>query len=171
MTARKVGDASKGKARPRPPRRQGPGREPEGERWYTVRGAAEYLGVSQPTIFRWMKEGTLSFYKMGGSTRFSREGLDAVIEKTVGSKEAEAAQGRCASCGHGILVGGRLQGTGRLYFRPDKTKFWVLADSMVNVSARVCAACGFVQLHADTAKLGKLRPEDERRSDEDTGEE
>jgi excisionase family DNA binding protein len=115
--------------------------------------------VSEPTIYRWMKDQTLSFYKIGGSTRFSREGLDAVIEKTTGRKEAEAAAGRCASCGHGVLIEGRLQGTGRLYFRPDRTKFWVFADSMVGLRARVCAACGFVQLHADTAKLTKLTPE------------
>src|SRR5689334_18797737 len=92
--------------------------------WFSVRDAAEYLGVSQPTIFRWMKDGLLSFYKVGGATRFSREGLDAVVEKTTGRKEAEAASGRCASCGHTMLVPGRLQGTGRLYFRPEKTKFW-----------------------------------------------
>jgi len=131
----------------------------EEKRWYSVQEAAEYLGVSQPTIFRWMKDGSLSFYKVGGSTRFSREGLDAVVEKTTGSKEAEAAAGRCAACGHSLLVEGRLQGTGRLYFHPDKTKFWVFSDSMVGLRARVCTACGFVQLHADVGKLGKLNPE------------
>ena len=127
--------------------------------WYSVREAAEYLGVSEPTIYRWMKDQVLSFYKVGGSTRFSREGLDAVIEKTTGRKEAESAAGRCASCGHGVLIDGRLQGTGRLYFRPDKTKFWVFADSMVGLRARVCAACGFIQMHADTSKLTRLTPE------------
>ena len=127
-------------------------------RWYSISGAAGYLGVSEPTIYRWMKDGLLSFYKVGGSTRFEREGLDAVIEKTTGLKEAEAAAGRCASCGHGILVDGRLQGTGRLYFKPDKTRFWVFAESTVKVRARVCAACGFIQMHADTEKLRRLRP-------------
>lgn len=126
--------------------------------WYSIREAAEYLGVSQPTIYRWMKDELLSFYKVGGSTRFSKEGLDAVIEKTTGRKEAEAVAGRCAACGHGVLVDGRLQGTGRLYFRPQKTKFWVFAESMVGLRARVCTACGFVQLNADTEKLKKLRP-------------
>lgn len=134
--------------------------EAAGGRWYSVRRAAEYLGVSQPTIFRWMKEGTLSFYKVGGSTRFSQEGLDAVIEKTTGRKEAEAAAGRCAACGHNLLVEGDLQGTGRLYFKPDKTKFWVLADSLVGLRARVCTACGFLQLHADVGKLRRLKPEE-----------
>src|SRR5687768_16977175 len=127
------------------------------EEWLSVREAAEYLGVSQPTIFRWMKDGLLSFYKVGGSTRFSQEGLDAVIEKTTGRKEAEAAAGRCASCGHGVLVPGQLQGTGRLYFKPDKTKFWTFEESMVATKASACAACGYIQLHTETGKLQRLK--------------
>jgi DNA-directed RNA polymerase subunit RPC12/RpoP len=107
-----------------------------------------------------MKEGTLSFYKVGGSTRFAQEGLDAVIEKTTGLKEAQNASGRCASCGHSVLVTGRLRGAGRLYFRPDKPRFWTLAEPMVPTQARVCAACGYIQLHADTGKLNKLKPKE-----------
>ena len=129
------------------------------KQWYSVRDAAEYLAVSQPTIFRWMKEGTLSFYKVGGSTRFSREGLDALIEKTTGIKEAEIVAGRCAACGHNVLIAGKLRGAGRLYFRPDKPRFWTFAEAMVPTQARVCAACGYIQLHADTKKLKKLKPE------------
>lgn len=137
-------------------------------RWYTVREAAEYLGISQPTIFRWMKEGVLSFYKVGGSTRFTQEGLDAVVEKTTGRKEAEAAAGRCASCGHAVLLDGRLQGTGRLYFHPDKTRFWVFEESLVPTRAKVCAACGYIQIHADVSKLSRLsRPKHEADAESD----
>jgi excisionase family DNA binding protein len=136
-------------------------RAPEVKNWYTVAEAADYLQVSQPTIFRWMKDATLSFYKVGGKTRFSREGLYAVIEKTTGRKEAQAAQGRCASCGHTSLLAGRLQGAGKLYFKPDKTKFWVSDHSLVPTSARVCPACGYLQVHVETGKLGRLRPEEE----------
>ncbi len=125
--------------------------------WFSIQEAGEYLGVSQPTIFRWMKQGVLSFYKVGGSTRFSKEGLDAVIEKTTGRKEAEAAAGRCASCGHSVLVEGKLQGNGYLYFRPAKTKFWTFEEALVPTKCRVCTACGYIQIHADTAKLGRLR--------------
>ncbi len=132
--------------------------EADGKRWYTIRDAAEYLGVSEPTIFRWMKEGALSFYKIGGSTRFSRDILDAVIEKTTGRKEAEAAAGRCAACGHTILIEGVFRGSGKMYFRPNQTKFWVFAESLVPTSARVCAACGTLQLRADTATLQRLAP-------------
>ena len=132
-----------------------------GKRWYSVRDAAEYLGVSEPTIFRWMKENLLSFYKIGGSTRFTREGLDSVVEKSTGRKEAEAVAGRCAVCGHTILIDGRIQGMHRLYFKPDHTKFWVLEESLVPTRARVCTACGHIQLRADTAKLNRLRPTEE----------
>lgn len=128
--------------------------------WYSVSEAAGYLGVSEPTIFRWMKQGTLSFYKVGGSTRFSKDGLDAVIQKTTGQREAEAVSGRCAACGHSVLLDGQLQGTGRLFFRPAKTKFWVFAEALVPTKARVCAACGYIQVHADTSKLRRLSPDD-----------
>ncbi len=128
------------------------------ERWYSVREAGEYLEVSRPTIFRWMKDGLLSFYKVGGSTRFTKEGLDAVIEKTTGQKEAEAVAGRCAACGHSMLLEGDLRGTGKLYFRPEKTRFWVFRESLVPTRARVCPACGYIQLHADTEKLKQLTP-------------
>ena len=124
--------------------------------WYTVREAAEYLGVSQPTIFRWMKDGTLSFYKIGAATRFSREGLDAVIEKSTGRKEAQKAAERCMACGHSRLVEGQLRGAGKLYFKPEESRFWVLSEAMVPTSARVCTACGLMQLYAGTDKLAKL---------------
>ena len=130
-------------------------------KWYSVNDAAAYLAVSRPTIFRWMKDGLLSYYKVGGSTRFSQEGLDALIEKNTGQKEAEAASGSCASCGHGVLIEGRLQSTGMVYFKPDRARFWVLSDSLVETQAKVCTACGHVQIHADTQKLRKLSPNDE----------
>ena len=140
--------------------------EAKEKQWYTVQEAAEYLGISQPTIFRWMKQGILSFYKVGNSTRFSREGLDAVVEKTTGLREAEATAGRCAACGHSVLVEGTMQGTGRLYFRPLKTKFWVFAEALVPTKCRVCTACGYIQIHADTGKLSRLSGESDERGEE-----
>jgi excisionase family DNA binding protein len=127
--------------------------------WYSIPEAADYLGVSEPTIYRWMKKGLLSFYKVGGSTRFTKEGLDAVVEKTTGRKEAEAAQGRCTACGHNVLVEGRLQTTGRVYFKPAHTRFWTFQESIVPTLARVCTACGYVQMHADVDKLNRLLPD------------
>ena len=135
------------------------------KRWFSVKEAADYLGVSQPTIFRWMKEGVLSFYKVGGSTRFQKSGLDAVVEKTTGRTEAAAAAGRCASCGHTVLVDGRLQGMGKLYFKPEHTRFWTLEESLIATHAKVCPACGYIQMHADAAKLRRLQPREEALND------
>jgi excisionase family DNA binding protein len=135
--------------------------DPAQRGWYTIGEAADYLQVSQPTIFRWMREGQLSFYKIGGSTRFTREGLDAVVEKKTGRREAAAAAARCAVCGNSDLLDGRLQGAGKLYFHPDRARFWVWNHSLVETRARVCSACGYIQLHADTGKLSRLRERDE----------
>ena len=133
-----------------------------GRKWYSIADAAAYLGISQPTIFRWMRENLISFYKVGGSTRFSQQNLDDVIEKTTGRKEAEAVAGRCAACGHAVLIEGRVQGTGRLYFRPDKTRFWTFEEAMVPIRAKTCPACGYIQMHAETSKLDSLRPEEDK---------
>lgn len=128
--------------------------------WLSTKDAASYLEISEPTLFRWMKEGLVSFYKVGRATRFKRASLDAVIEKRTGSKEAEAARKRCAACGHAVLVDGRIQGTGRLYFRPLKTRFWTFQEAMVPTIAHVCTSCGYVQLHVETEKLHKLLPDE-----------
>ena len=126
--------------------------------WYTVKQAAEYLGVSEPTIFRWMKDGSLSFYKVGSSTRFSQETLDNVIQKNTSTREAQQVVTKCTACGHNVLVEGKMQGSGRLYFRPGKSGFWVLHEAMVPTNARVCCACGNIQFYADVEKLKKLKP-------------
>ena len=124
--------------------------------WFTVQEAGEYLGVSEPTIYRWMKEAKLSFYKVGDATRFKRENLDMVYEKHTSEREAEYYGSRCVACGHSRLVQGKVQSTGNVYFRPAKTKFLTLMESNVGMKAQVCPRCGFVQLFTDTEKLDRL---------------
>jgi len=152
------------------------GREGAGPgRWLTIPEAAKYLGVSEPTIYRWMRQGILTYFKVGGGTRFTVECLDAVVEKSTGRREGEQAQGRCAVCGDSRPVPGRLQAVGRLYFRPHRTRFWVLEEALVPVEARTCLVCGHVQMQADLEKLGRLlrkadtmgeEPEDEQWPDD-----
>jgi excisionase family DNA binding protein len=125
-------------------------------KWLTIPQAAEYLGVSEPTIYRWMRQGILTYFKVGGGTRFTVECLDAVVEKSTGRREGEVAQGRCAVCGDSRPVPGRLQAVGRLYFRPHRTRFWVLEEALVPVEARTCLVCGHVQMQADLEKLNRL---------------
>ncbi|MBI5115265.1 helix-turn-helix domain-containing protein [Candidatus Poribacteria bacterium] len=124
--------------------------------WLTTKEAAKYLGVSEPTIFRWMREGTLSFFKLGGATRFRRENLDMIAQKVTGKKEAEQSIARCSVCGHGFLLSGDVRSTGKVYFMPKKTKFFVWSESVVEVSALACPVCGHVEMFADTAKIAKL---------------
>jgi excisionase family DNA binding protein len=137
------------------------------ESWLNTREAAEYLGVSEPTIFRWMREGKVSFFKLGGSTRFRRENLDMVARKVTGKEEGETKRVHCAVCGHGFLLAGSVRSTGKVYFQPGRTKFFVLTDSMISVTASACPVCGHIQMYADTEKLAKLmRPEDAAASQE-----
>ena len=130
--------------------------------WFTIAQAAEYLDVSEPTIYRWMRDGKLSFYKVGDSTRFKRENLDMVVEKYTGDREADYYGGRCVACGHSRLVPGKIQSTGNVYFRPSKARFFTLLEAFVRLEARVCPRCGFVQLFASTDRLDRLLPGSEK---------
>jgi len=139
--------------------------------WMTVKQAAQYLGISEPTIFRWMRDGTVSFFKLGGATRFRRENLDMVARKVTGKEEGEQRAARCAVCGHGFLLPGSVRSTGKIYFMPKKTKFFVLSESVVDVSAQACPICGHVEMFADTAKLTKLMREEDAEASEHADEE
>ncbi|MCK5578243.1 MAG: helix-turn-helix domain-containing protein [Planctomycetes bacterium] len=130
--------------------------EAKNQDWRSIREACEYLDVSEQTIFRWMKDGKLTYYKVGDSTRFKKEDLDLMISKFTSDKEAEKYGTRCVACGHSVLIPGRIAGTGKVYFKPYKTKFFTLLEGSVNLEARSCSKCGFVQIFTDTEKLNKL---------------
>jgi excisionase family DNA binding protein len=130
--------------------------------WFTVQEAGKYLGISEPTVYRWMRDGKLSFYKVGDSTRFKKENLDMVYRKHTSEHEADYYGSRCVACGHSHLVPGKIQSTGNVYFKPAKTRFFALMESFVGMQARVCPRCGFVQLFTDTRKLNKLLVEKDR---------
>ena len=62
----------------------------------------------------------------------------------------------CLWCESRQLADGKLVSTGRVYFQARKAKFWTFSENMVEVKARVCVDCGYVDLYADTSKLKKL---------------
>lgn len=131
---------------------------PQGTReWLGITEACEHLQISEQTMFRWMREGKISYYKVGKSTRFLLEDLNRLVERVVGKPEGELLANRCAVCGNTRLVSGTLASMGDVIFKPEKTKFWVWEDSAVAVFARCCPACGHVQLQADIGKLKKLQ--------------
>jgi excisionase family DNA binding protein len=126
-------------------------------KWYSIREAAEYLDVGEPTLYRWMRDGKITFRKVGDSTRFWQEDLDSVMQVSYSTKDLDKAREVCPVCHHDELVEGKVRGAGLVYFVPRKTKFWTLKDSFVETTARMCTRCGAIAWFGDTAKLGKLR--------------
>jgi len=66
------------------------------------------------------------------------------------------ARGECLWCESTKLVEGKLSLIGWVYFKADKARFWTFDENMVEVKARVCVDCGYVDLYADTSKLKRL---------------
>ena len=126
-------------------------------KWYSIPEAAEYLDVGEQTLYRWMREGKITFRKVGDSTRFWQEDLDAVMQVFRSEKEAGQAREVCPFCHHDELVEGKVRGTGLVYFVPKKTKFWTLRDSFVETTAHMCTRCGAIAWFGDTDKLAALR--------------
>ena len=127
--------------------------------WYSIQEAAEYLDVGEPTIYRWMRDQRITFRKVGDSTRFLKEDLDAVIQVFRSAREADKVQEVCPLCHQGELVEGHIQSTGLCYFRPAKAKFWTLKDSNVGTRCRMCQHCGAILWFGDKEKLAMLREE------------
>src|SRR5690242_14227817 len=124
-------------------------------KWFSIREAAEYLDIGEPTLYRWMREGKITYRKVGDSTRFWQEDLDSVMEVFHSGKDLEKVREVCPFCRHDQLMEGKVRGTGLVYFVPKKTKFWTLKDSFVETTARMCVRCGGIAWFGDTEKLGK----------------
>lgn len=130
-----------------------PGAKPH---WYSIKEAAEYLDVGEPTLYRWMREGKITYRKVGDSTRFWQEDLDSVMEVFHSARDVDKARAVCPVCRSGELVAGTVRSTGLNYFVPQKTKFWTLKGSFVDTQARMCSQCGAIVWFGDTAKLSGL---------------
>jgi excisionase family DNA binding protein len=124
--------------------------------WFSIKEAAEYLSISEPTLYRWMQDGKITYRKVGDSTRFLKVDLDAVVEVHPSEKELVKVELTCPVCNHDEMIEGRMESTGRSYFVPKKTKFWTLKDSNVESRARMCSRCGYLMLFGDVAKLEAL---------------
>ena len=127
------------------------------KKWYSISEAAEYLDVGEPTLYRWMREGKITFRKVGDSTRFWQEDLDSVMQVFHSAKDANQVRETCPLCRHDELIEGKVHSTGLMYFTPKKTKFWTLKDSTIETTARMCSRCGTILWFGDTVKLGQLK--------------
>ena len=77
-------------------------------KWYSIREAAEYLDVGEPTLYRWMREGKITFRKVGDSTRFWQEDLDSVMQVSYSARDLDKAREVCPVCHHDELVEGKV---------------------------------------------------------------
>jgi excisionase family DNA binding protein len=139
--------------------------KPTKTKWFSIREAAEYLDVGEPTLYRWMREGKITYRKVGDSTRFWQEDLDSVMQVFHSAKDVENAREVCPICRHDQLAEGRVRGTGLVYFVPTKTKFWTLRDSFIETTARMCARCGAIAWFGDTMKLTQLLDQAQRKDE------
>ena len=130
--------------------------KPKNPAWLSIKQAADYLGVTEPTIYRWMRDGTITFRKIGDSTRFLQEDLDSHVQIFRSSKDANRAREFCPVCHHDQLIRGRIQSTGKNYFYPEKTKFWTIQTSDIETEARMCTRCGAIVWFGDTSKLTQI---------------
>jgi excisionase family DNA binding protein len=137
---------------------------PKKAKWYSIREAAEYLDVGEPTLYRWMRDGKITFRKVGDSTRFWQEDLDSVMQVFHSAKDLDQVREVCPICRHDELVEGKVRGAGQVYFVPKKTKFWTFKDSFVETTAQMCTRCGAITWFGDTNKLSKLRVESPQKS-------
>ena len=69
---------------------------------------------------------------------------------------------KCPSCGSMKLEPGNVQSTGKIYFRPENTKFFTMGTNDIMLSANICMDCGYVMLIGDIRKatriLSKAKP-------------
>ena len=135
-------------------------------KWYSIAEAAKYLDVGEPTLYRWMRDGKITYRKVGDSTRFWQEDLDAVMQVYHSERDLKKIREVCPYCHHDELVEGQVRGTGLVYFVPKKTKFWTLKDSYVSTTTRMCTRCGAIAWFGDSAKLAALRIEPSAKSAE-----
>ena len=131
------------------------------KRWFSIKEAANYLDVGEPTLYRWMRENKITYRKVGDSTRFWQEDLDAVMQVFHSERDLDKAREVCPVCRHDELVVGKVRTTGLNYFVPAKTRFWTLKDSFISTTAKMCLRCGAIIWYGDMVKLASLRKQAE----------
>ncbi len=126
-------------------------------RWFTIKEAANYLSIGEPTLYRWMRDGKITYRKIGDSTRFLQSDLEEVVKVVRRHSSVIEQTGTCPACGSSDLEDGIFRSTGLNYFQPGKTKFFTMRDSSVRAKAMMCGQCGAIFLYGDTAKLSAIR--------------
>jgi excisionase family DNA binding protein len=134
-------------------------------KWFTIKEAANYLSIGEPTLYRWMRDGKITYRKIGDSTRFLQEDLDSFVQVFPSKKDSEKVRKYCPICHSDETVEGVFRSTGLNYFKVSKAKFWTIKDSNIKTSAVMCTQCGAITHFGDFEKLNDLLPESEDESE------
>jgi len=67
----------------------------------------------------------------------------------------------CIHCGSSRLESGRVQSTGRLYFRPANPRVMTVRTADIPVRASMCLGCGAIDLGGEVNKARKLSKQTE----------
>ncbi len=118
-------------------------------KWLTITEACKYLEISEQTMFRWMRSGKITYYKVGKSTRFKEEDLDKAVDRVASKSFVPEDPDTCHICGNPEMISGTLSALGELVFKPEKSKFSIWKDSSISVSALCCTKCGNITLKAN----------------------
>ena len=110
----------------------------DGPEWFSIKEAAQYLSIGEPTLYRWMRDGKITYRKIGDSTRFLKEDLNAFVQVFPSKREAEKVKLVCPICHHDDIVLGKFRSTGLNYFRPDKSKFWSVSRQQYKKPWQLC---------------------------------
>ncbi len=123
--------------------------------WLTISEACKYLQISEQTMFRWMRSGKITYYKVGKSTRFKESDLNKAVERVASRSTIPDDINTCKACGNDDLISGSLSALGELVFKPEDKKFSVWKDTSVGVTALCCSKCGTITLRANVDDLEK----------------
>ncbi len=63
---------------------------------------------------------------------------------------------KCMRCGGDELEPGAIQSTGKIYFRPENTKFLTLKTADIRIDGNICLDCGHIELVGDLVKAKDL---------------
>ncbi len=66
------------------------------------------------------------------------------------------SQDTCPRCGEADLVGGHMESTGAVRFRPNGVKFLTFHTGDIDLHAEMCHSCGLVTLVGDVQKLHSI---------------
>jgi hypothetical protein len=78
------------------------------------------------------------------------------VDLSVRAERGYGMKRKCTSCGSESLEPGKMQSTGRVYFRLKNAPFLTMKSADIEVDGNICIECGCITLVGDNAKAKSL---------------